>query len=60
MTKQNVEVNDEKGQMNVEHDCAKVKNTNLGRGGGACVHYTSRCTKKEKKIKLFATMILKS
>jgi len=34
MTKQNVKVNDEEGQMNVEHDCAKVINTNLGNGGG--------------------------
>ncbi len=34
MTKQNVEVNDEEGQMNVENDCAKVIKTNLGRGGG--------------------------
>jgi len=34
MTKQNVKVNDEEGQMNVEHDCAKVINKNLGTGGG--------------------------
>jgi hypothetical protein len=41
MKKQNVEVNDEEGQMNVEHHCAKVTDTNLGKGWGggvACVH----------------------
>jgi hypothetical protein len=51
MTKQNVKVNDEQGQMNVEHDYAKATNTNLG-GEGECVHKSIHHNVLKKRAKL--------